>query len=166
MGNGVRRQGNGERAGRGKGGGSGSSFKLPPALFYSIPFLPISFRTGAACAAPVSSHFVSNGGSICCLRFFPFHFFSFCFERGQCMLPPFLPISFRTGAACIPHTAPFLNTPIPNDAVGNPPAASFRSRTVLKPPKNPNDMAGNPPTMWFLYPPIMGGFFLAFIILY
>ena len=47
---------------------------LPPCLF-------ISFRTGAAFAAPVSFRFVLNGGSTCCPHFFP----------------------FRTGAACNQH---------------------------------------------------------------
>ena len=55
---------------------------LPPCLF-------ISFRTGAALAAPVSFHFFSNGGSTCCP-----HVFSFLFERGQHLLPPCLFFSF------------------------------------------------------------------------
>jgi len=53
MGNGASRQGNGEQAGRGKGGTGGACLNsLLPVFFYSIP----------------------NGGSMCCLCFFSFHF--------------------------------------------------------------------------------------------
>jgi len=68
MGNGPRRQGNGEQAGRGKGGGRGSLFELPPAHFFHL----IPFPMGAALAAPISSHFVLNEGSViptCCPHF-------------------------------------------------------------------------------------------------
>ena len=79
-----------ERGGRGMGkeeagemareGGGHASF------FHSL------FRTGAALAAPFLCF--SNGGSECCP-----HVFSFRFERGQCLLPPCLFISFQTEAA-------------------------------------------------------------------
>ena len=99
--NGVRRQGNGKGGGRENGEGRRRHGLLLPSFFifyfeqgqHSLPHF-FAFRTGAAFAAPMSFHFVSNRGSKHCPCVF-----SFLFKRGQHLLPLCLFFSFRTGAA-------------------------------------------------------------------
>ena len=107
---GRRRQGNGEGGGRGNGEGRRRHGLLLPSFFilyfeqgqHLLPHF-FAFRTGAAFTAPMSFHFVLNGGSACCPRVF-----SFLFKRGQHLLPlSFLFIS-NGGSKCCPHFFSFL----------------------------------------------------------
>jgi hypothetical protein len=73
------------------------------------------------------SLFFSNGGSTCCPRIFSFHF-----ERGQHTPPPFLFISFRTGAAtAAPVSFLFVSN---GDGTRRPQFFSFRTGAALAAP--------------------------------